>query len=333
MHSDRREINMKELNNRVRLRFRENGCFKAVVLADLHAKIGGLTQEQKGYITTILDRERPDLVIFTGDTVRSYGDIRLKNEAEFRQVLDSVVRLLEDREIYWMHVFGNHDREEHPLSLARQLEIYREYPHCLSGDADAELTGVGNYLVPLYDQEGETVKFAFWGLDSGANLGEEDRTAMFPQGISGVNGYSGVHYDYIHSDQIEWYKDVSRRLEEYAGGKVAGLMAFHIPLQEFNTAWLNRAGLPHDGEKHEHVCASAHNSGLFEALRYRGDIRAVVCGHDHTNTFMVEYCGIKLCYSPTVSTNSYHNKDGMGARVFVLSEKDPSRIETYVSYL
>ena len=109
-------------------------------------------------------------------------------------------------------------------------------------------------------------------------------------------------------------------------------MAFHIPLQELYTGWINRASLPHGGEKGEYVCASAYNSGMFEAMRARGDIKATVSGHDHTNSMWVEYGGIKLCYSPTISTVSYHSATERGSRVFVINEQDPSTVDTYMYY-
>ncbi len=323
------------LDNKTKLRFNKNGKFKIVVMSDLHAKIGGLSAEQQGYIHTILDKENPDLVIFAGDNVRSYGDIRLPDKAAFCTVLDSIANCLEERNLYWMHVFGNHDREEHPLSLTQQMEIYTSYPHCLSKSGPEKLTGVGNYLLPIYcsDAMNDDIRFAVWGIDSGNLLSEQDKQELFSEKISAINGCPGTAYDYIHHDQIAWYEKTSEQLEAYADHKVAGLMVFHIPLQEFNTAWLNRKSLIHTGEKNENVCACPHNSGLYDVMRYRGDIKAVVCGHDHINSFMVQYGGIKLCYCPTTSTNSYHKEDEMGARVFVLSEENPEKIETYISYL
>ena len=322
------------LENKTKLRFNEDGEFKVMVLADLHTKAGGLTPEQQGYVKTMVDREQPDFVIFTGDNVRSLASTPISDEAAMRVVLDSMVGYLEEQGIYWMHVYGNHDDEDNPLDKETQQAIYEEYEYCLSKDVE-ELTGVGNYVVPLYgsDESEDEIKFAFWGLDSGSYMSAEDKAALFPAGVSGYTGYSGTGYDYIHHDQIRWYENTSEQLEEYVGAKVPGLMAFHIPLQEYSTAWDNRETLDHSGYKMENVCASAYNSGLFDAMRSRGDIKATVSGHDHKNSFMVEYGGIKLCYSPTMSTNSYYDEKEMGSRVFVLSEDDPADVETYMSYL
>jgi len=326
---------MKELlENKTKLRFNEDGDFKVMVLADLHAKLGGLTETQQGYVKTMVDREQPDLVILTGDNVRSLDSAPFADEAAMRVVLDSAVGYLEKKGIYWMHVYGNHDDENNPLDKETQQAIYESYEYCLSKDVE-ELYGVGNYVIPLYgsDESSDEIKFAFWGLDSGTYMSEEDKALLFPDGQSVYVDYKSVNYDYIHYDQIKWYENTSEQLEAYAGAKVPGLMAFHIPIQEYYTAWVNREGTEWSGDKNEVVGSSAYNSGLFEVMRNRGDIKAVVCGHDHKNTFMVKFAGIKLCYSPTISTNSYYDEKEMGCRVFTLSEEDPADVDTYMSYL
>ena len=108
-------------------------------------------------------------------------------------------------------------------------------------------------------------------------------------------------------------------------------MAFHIPLQESYVAWRNRKNLESTGSKLEDVCASPYNIGFFEVLRNYGDIKAVVNGHDHTNDFMVNYAGIKLCYATTVTNTAYGGNKG--ARVFVINESNPAQVDTYISYL
>ena len=110
-------------------------------------------------------------------------------------------------------------------------------------------------------------------------------------------------------------------------------MAFHIPLQESWTAWQNREALGYTGEKREDICASPINSGLFSAIHMRGDVKAIINGHDHINDFMVNYGGVKLCYGSSFTKNAYSHADMHGSRVFVIKESNPADIETYMSYL
>ena len=316
------------LDSKIKLRFNKNGEFKVLILADLHLRSSGLPEYMGEALETLVDREDPDLIIMTGDNV---ADKSIATAKVFEETLRQVVDYIEDQEIPWMHVYGNHDSEG-SFSREKQQEVYESFSYCLSKTGE-DLTGVGNYVIPLYGSDSDELKFAFWGIDSGSYMSAADKAALCPN-TSTFGGYSGTNYDYIHEDQIEWYISTSKLLEEYNNGqKVPGLMAFHIPLQETWTAWENREGLEYTGEKRDPICSSAYNSGLFGAIRMRGDIKAIINGHDHINDFMVNYGGVKLCYSPNFSLNTYNNEDMHGSRVFVIKESNPADVKTYMSYV
>ncbi len=313
--------------NKTKLRFDENGEFRVLILSDLHIPESGMPDEVLGYVKQIVEKEKPALVILNGDNV---VDSDIIKDRQFRKALEKPIQYLESQGIYWMHVFGNHDSEM-KLSMENQQAVYESFDYCLSKDTDKELTGVGNYVVPVYGSASDEVKFAVWGIDSNSYLSEEEKKELFPSGVTGFKGFNNTAYDYIHFDQIEWYREVSELMESELGHKIPGLMAFHIPLQESYTAWMNREGLEWTGQKNEMVCSSAYNPGLFEVLRQRGDIKAVSYGHDHINDYMVNYAGIKLCYASTVTTTTYGGP--VGARMFIINESNPEAVETYVSYL
>lgn len=316
------------LESKVRLSFDENGEFRVLVLSDLHLTFEGPDEEMQGFIKELIDREAPDLVILNGDNIT---DERLTDSESLRACLEKAVAYIEEQSIPWMHVYGNHD-EDYGYFRGNQQEVYESFDMCLSKRGDEDVYGIGNYVIPVYRRDSEDIGFAVWALDSGNYLTYEDKMSLFPN-ESTYGGYSQTTYDYIDGSQIEWYVNTSKQLEEYAGGKVYGMMAFHIPLQEFYTAWVNRESLGYTGDKREDICASAFNSGLFAALRYRNDIKAVVCGHDHINDFMVNYGGIKLCYASTISNTSYFDENIRGGRVFVINQDDPGNIDTYMSYV
>lgn len=317
------------LRNKTQLRFDENGQFKIMILADLHIPSGGLSRSIMNNVKTMVEREDPDFVILTGDNV--VADIW--TEKIFKRTLDGLAEYFEEKGIYWMHVFGNHDGEM-AMSKEDQQAVYESYDYCLSKDTDKELSGVGNYVIPLYGSNSDEVKFVLWGLDSGDYLSPEEQAALYPAGATSFGGYTGTNYAFIQQDQIEWYKETSELLQANNNGElVPGLMAFHIPLQESYTAWLNRETLEWEGERNEAVCSSAHNSGLFEVLRARGDVKAIINGHDHVNNYMVNYGGIKLCYAGTLTNTTYHDEAKWGTRVFVINESNPSDVQTYLNYL
>lgn len=320
------------LENKTKLTFGDDGEFRVMCLGDLHLR-NGQTDSVLKNLKIMVEKENPDLVILLGDIVT---DRTIPNKQIFKSVVSKVVNYLEEKGIYWMHVFGNHDCEN-AVSIANQQAAYESYEYCLSKAGDADLHGVGNYVVPIYGADG-TVKFALWGMDSGNYMTADEVAELFPMKQSSFPGFTTLNktqYDYVHYDQIEWYLQVSRMLQEANNGNlVPGLMSMHIPLQEIYTGWINRQGLEWTGSKNEEVSAGCYNSGFFEAMRYRGDIQSVVFGHDHDNDYMVKVGGIKLCFSSTISSLGYaHYPEMMGSRVYVIKESDPANLKTYMSYL
>ncbi|MBQ4349711.1 MAG: metallophosphoesterase family protein [Clostridia bacterium] len=309
------------------LRFGEEGEFHILVFSDIHGAGPKLSTLAKTNIALLVEREDPDLVLFDGDN--TWG---LRDEATLRSCVADMTEILEERQIPWAHVYGNHDAEGSNVPKADQQKIYESFDWCVSQSGDPSLPGAGNYVLPVYASDGSRILFNVWALDSGQYITTAERASLEP--VGGIfQGYANSSYDYIKPSQIAWYRETSQAMERYAGEKIPGLMAFHIPLQETYTAWVNRGALEHTGEKREAVCASEVNSGLFAALYERGDIKAVVNGHDHVNDYMVNYGGIKLCYCSTVSETGYCDMDMLGARVFVIREDDPADVETYISYV
>ena len=300
------------------LRFDENGEFRILVFSDIHGGGAKISNLAKTNIALLVGREDPDLVLLDGDN--TWG---LKDEKTLRSCVGDIVEAIEERHIPWAHVYGNHDAESNNVKKEVQQQIYESFEYCVSEAGDPSLPGVGNYVLPVYSADGSRVLFDIWALDSGQYITAEERVALEP--VGGIfQGYANSSYDYIRPSQIAWYRETSTAIEDYCGAKIPGLMAFHIPLQETYAAWVNRSELEHTGEKREAVCASEINSGLFAALLERGDVRAVVNGHDHVNDYMVNYGGIKLCYCSTVSETGYCDMDMLGARVFMIREDDPA---------
>lgn len=312
------------------LRFKKDGTFKIMVLADLHVKTGGLNGTIRANIKSLVDREQPDLILLAGDNTQ-----RITTVGDLKEGLHTVVDYIEEKKIPWAHVYGVHDDETYAdqfantLSKQEQQPVYEGFEWCISKDTPG-LYGVGNYLLPVLASQSDEIAFNVWNLDSGSYFSEDlQRLAPIPP-----YDYMDLKTDFIRPDQIDWYLKNSILLERYYGRKIPGLMHFNVPLQENYVAWLYREKLHYTGTlNNKGVWASPINSGLFSQLMLRGDIKAIANGHDHTNDYMLDYCGIKLCACSTVSTNSYFNENMLGARIFLLEEKDPSCLRTYMSYV
>lgn len=115
-------------------------------------------------------------------------------------------------------------------------------------------------------------------------------------------------YDFIHDDQVDCYTAEVERMNAEAGHSVPSMIFFHIPLQQYRTAYaLYEAGsdevtyfFGENGEKMiDKVCCSDYPSSLFDRAREIG-CEAVFCGHDHYNNMSLEYQGVRLTYGMSI---------------------------------
>ncbi|MDD3193928.1 MAG: metallophosphoesterase family protein [Oscillospiraceae bacterium] len=308
------------------LRFHD-GKFRIILFSD--------TQDGTHYdprtpaaINAMVEREKPDLVLFDGDNVNRCG-----TPEEFCATLSAFVEPLEKRGIPWAHVFGNHDEERNPLTKQEQQAIYEKFPHCISKSA-AGIHGVGNHVLPVKASRGDRIAFAVWGLDSNQyirELGDEigypglEQDIRLPEPL-----VRNCEYDIIRFDQIMWYYNSSLELERHNGGRIPAIMYFHTCLEEFMAITKNPVFTCMTGEHNEPICPGPVNSGMFAALLQRGDVKGVFCGHDHINTYEGTYCGIRLSFVDCIGFGTYglggsdaENNRLRGARMLDIDEANP----------
>jgi len=65
------------------------------------------------------------------------------------------------------------------------------------------------------------------------------------------------------------------------------------------------------GSRHEDICCSSVNTGLFSAILMNKNIKATFCGHDHNNDFHGDYNGIELYYGRKTGYGGYGPPLGM----------------------
>lgn len=275
------------------LRFRPDGSFTIVQFTDTHFKNDATEDARtRGLMERVLDLEHPDVVALTGDIVEG------KSSRDPAAAWLYGVEPMETRGIPWAAVFGNHD-DEGALSRQQLLEVQRTCAMCLTQRGPGEISGVGNYVLPIRSSQSESTSAALFFLDS---------NSYAPFYIGG--------YDWIKRDQLQWFADVARRSD--GGGCVPKLIFLHIPLPEFDLVWKTQSCR---GEKNEDVCCPKYNSGFFAAAQHVGGVMGVLAGHDHINDFDGELNGIRLCYGRATGFGSY-GKEGLprGARVIRLNE-------------
>lgn len=277
------------------LRFRENGEFTIVQFTDLHWKNGEEPDQRTlKLMAAILDAERPDLVVFTGDVI--HCEETVDPYESFRCAVSATV----ERQIPWAAVFGNHDAER-GASRAELVRFQQQLPGCLTQSGPEEIDGIGNYVLPILAADGRQIEAVLYLLDSGSYAQHR---------IQGWN--------WIRRSQIDWYVRQSTALTDARsdGRPVPALAFFHIPLPEYSDLWDFKECYGHN---YEGVGSPRINSGLFAAMLEMDDVMGVFVGHDHVNDYWGMHHGIKLCYGRATGYSEY-GKEGFprGARIIRL---------------
>lgn len=312
------------------LQFNKNGEFKILQLADIQEKspLKGIT---KRLIKKAIEAEQPDLIVLTGDNVNTTAGSK-KSSAE--KTISEVMDILEKYNIPVAIVFGNHDTEG-SVSRQEQMEWYEKYD-CFIGCAGEDFNNdtCGTYYVPLYSSTDKNeMIFNLWMIDSGDYNTEND-----------LGGYAATS-----KEQIEWYKETCKELTEKNGKTVPAFMFQHIVVPEIFNALVKvpentEGAIKHRGEYYalpegaegklvETPCPPSYNNGQFDAILECGDVIGLFFGHDHLNTFSVDYEGVKFCCAPCVGFSSYNGIDN-GIRTITLYEDDLENFDTeVVTYL
>ncbi|GAB9477501.1 5'-nucleotidase domain-containing protein, partial [Globisporangium polare] len=220
------------------------------------------------FVDELLDAEQPDFVVFSGDNVQTFLD---KNH---QRAVDAFTRGVEQRKIPYAVVFGNHDDENgFPREKIMKLVMQKSYSYAERGPTDID--GVGNYQLsvqaPIDGAWGNVTDSVFnmYFLDSGAYLDKK----KYPDVKS--------TYDWIKSDQVEFYRNLSIANQKDRATPLPALMFFHIPLLEHNFEASDAQYV--SGERNEGVASSKVHSEIFSALVERNEVKAVFVGHDHVN--------------------------------------------------
>lgn len=311
---------------RKELKFSSSGAFTIVQFNDTqdsHRTDVRTTELQNA----VLDDVKPNFVVINGDVINGGpGSV-----TEVKQAINNVVLPMEQRKIPWALTFGNHDEDstgKTGFDEADMIAFIDQYEYNLN-TTGADVTGTSNQVVTVAASNGNADAFAIWLLDSGRYA---------PKEIAGQNFEGYPDWDWLRYDQVEWYAETSRALEKKAKRKVPGLVFQHIALHEHRAMWFSsidsRTAADHEravkkhsivGERNEAECPGPFNSGMFNAMLGRGDVRGLFVGHDHINSYSGNYYGIELGYSPGTGFQPYGlpgaEKNRMrGARVFTLDE-------------
>jgi len=270
------------------LRF-ENGVFKIAQFTDLHwdDKSSNCIETTKT-IKSVLDQEKPHLAVLTGDVVTA---------PPAADGWKRIAKIFEEYRTPWAVVLGNHDAET-DLSREGIFDVLEGLPYFV-GEKGEKLSGAGNYVLPITDVKGNTVSLLYC-LDS------HNKPVQ--------NKYG--HYDWIHFDQIAWYRRVSESYTAIGKRPLPALAFFHIPIPEYRNIEDKQSTL---GNRMEGVASPDINSGLFASFVEMKDVMGVFVGHDHNNDYIGVDQDIALAFGRTTGADAY-GKLERGARIIQMYE-------------
>ena len=295
---------VKEEVQKPELRFKD-GQLKIVQFTDVHWSDGESDERIPQIMGAVLDAEKPDVIVFTGDVVT--GGPVVENWTKFVEYMHGIG-------IPYAVVMGNHDPETHSVAdgsvqWSRQatrdtvFTILEKSPLFLGERGPAELQGMGNYVLPVLASDGsDKVGGLLYCMDSYDYADNAD--------------FAGK-YGWFSFDQIRWYREQSKAYTAANGGNpLPAFSFFHIPLPEYaNIKTYERTV----GNRSEGVYAGELNSGMFSSMYEMGDVMGVFVGHDHNNDYVGVFGGIALAYGRSTGVDTYGD-NVKGGRVIVMYE-------------
>lgn len=294
--------------------FKTDRPLKVVQLTDIHIGGGSMSKDKDAKamnaVAAMLTAEKPDLVVLTGDMVYPvpFQAGTFNNSISTKML----ITLMEQLGVYYTVCFGNHDSEFYGTHTREQISDMwadESLKYSIYEPGPENVDGYGNQVIKVKNSLG-IVTDAFFVLDS------HDYTDGDVLGIM-------WKYDNIHENQIEWYKENVKAIDE-ANKKIFplypmfnSLVFLHIPLEEYETAWQEfRTNGNKDtenvkyidgwfNENDEAVCHGVHPDNFFETIVELGSTSAIFSGHDHINNAILEYKGVKLVYGMSIDYLAY----------------------------
>lgn len=293
--------------------FTTDRALNVMQLTDIHVGGGWMSgakdRQALDAVATLIKREKPDLVVVTGDIVYPvpFQAGTFNNMSSTKLFVET----MESLGVYYAVTFGNHDTEMYSFYNREALSDYyasfnpdgANKGHCLFQAGPSTVDGFGNYVINVKSTAGYITQSLIM-LDSHSYTDGD---------------FLGLQwkYDNIHANQVAWYEQEINNLKDYTlDGTLESLCFFHIPFYTFRYAYNKGvvAGWKGDvkylegkvDEKDPYVyCGVGEDVALWSKMVELGSTKGVFNGHDHKNNISIEYQGIRLCYGYSIDCLAY----------------------------
>ena len=201
------------------LRFNSDKKFKIVQFTDIHWIYNDPASNQAGErMREVLDAEKPDLVVFTGDLIFA------KPAAK---ALDKVLAPAIERGIPFAVTWGNHDDEQDMTRAELSAYISKKRGNLTS--TTEGISGQTNYTLSIKSSKSDKDAAVIYIFDSNSY-----------STLKNIKGYG-----WIRHEQVEWYRKASAAFTSSNNGTpLPALAFFHIPLPEYYTRYLPVGNTP-----------------------------------------------------------------------------------------
>lgn len=280
-----------------------NGKFRIAQFTDIHwDPKSPRCSETTSVINHVIATQKPDIAILTGDIV---------TEEVAADGWKAIIDIFNNARQPFSVTMGNHDGEV--MDKAQIYRLLMASPYYIGDRGPENISGYGNCVIEVQPSAptGSTPAALLYCIDS--------------------NDYHPIKeygaYDWIHFDEIQWYRAMSQQYTQANGNRpIPALAFFHIALLEFNNVIRANDYLGHYGEGE--VGSSMINSGMFASFLDMKDVMGVFCGHDHDNDFIGMERGIALGYGRVSGLDAYGDLE-RGARIIDLYENQ-RRFDTWI---
>jgi 3',5'-cyclic AMP phosphodiesterase CpdA len=256
----------------------EDGELTILQLTDLHYG-ENIRKDINSTILTesLINFTNPDIVVITGDLVSGYAWDGSKTSF-FKSSWELFTSAMS---LPYAYVMGNHDSQG-DLSRKQIIELDKTHNYSLINSMQGDYS---NYYIPIYAGNGK-VALILWMFDTNS------------EGCENMEDSWGC----FEKNEIDWYENESKLIEERLGYMPNGLAFFHIPLPEYRVMhnWNKTYG-----SRNEIVSCPRKNTGLFKSLLNTKNIKATFCGHDHDNDEGGNFFGIELVFGRKTGVGGY----------------------------
>ncbi len=303
----------------------------------------------KQLIDKLVKTTKPDLITLTGD--QSYGSAN---------TIRQLGEILESYQIPWAPILGNHDHNESETSVEFQCVLYENFEHCLfktgpylgttiKGDSAEEVPRAGNYVINIVEnsQDDFSVVKTLVFLDSGniakyraeeyaesqhyANGSSWDRLlpaqiTFFNQAVSSAGSQDAVLF--THIPIFEYVQAINAALKtDISVYNISNYMSYakSISYEESCNSEIWNEGFENAyGTLHEVISCSPYDDSVFEAIQENTGL--IICGHDHVNSFIVDYKGVTFCYAMKTGPGCYYEEDLNGGTVITINSSGKAKV-------